>query len=152
MKRKTPKLPPGTGLRPGEWSFPPDIFWITPDGVLIEVIGHLTAMQAHPDTFGFVAAPEGKREIDTAFQSLFESGWVRGRFSDGTFFFQMGRPRGSSLGGSHSLVVEYASHTNRVMVDFQPPYPPQDFTTKDFIEQRFPASWGINPSRRGRSK
>lgn len=152
MTRKTPKPPPGTGLRPEEWIFPPDVLWITPDGVLIEVIGHLTAMQAHPETFSLPAAPTSKRDIDDAFQSLFASGWVRGRFSDGTFFFQMGRPRGSSLGGTHALVVEYARHASRVVVDFLPPYPPQDFTAKDFIEQRFPISWGINPPRRGRSK
>lgn len=152
MKRKTPKPPPGTGLRPEDWDFPPDVFWITPDGVLIEVIGHLTAIQASPETFGLVVAPETKRGISDVFQSLFSDGWVRGRFSGETFFFQMARPRGSSLAGAHALVVQYAGHGIRVVVDFDPPYFPQEFLVKDFVAQKFPASWGINPGRRRKGK
>jgi len=131
------------------YDFPPDIFWLSPDGDAYEVIGHLTAIQAHPEIFG-VDAPKTKKEIDAVFSELFEDGWVRGRFSDRTFHFQMGRPRGLSLSAAHAIVLKCQKHATDVSIDFAPgaPWPPKDFSVDDFIEQKFPQSWGINPPRR----
>lgn len=131
------------------YKFPPDIFWLSPDGGIYEVIGHLSAIQARPELFGLAASPKTRAEIGKAFGSLFEQGWVRGRFSDGTFYFQLERPRGLSLAAAHALVLKYKSHAKEVSVDFSPgPWRPKDFTAEDFIDQKFPQAWGINPPRR----
>jgi len=131
------------------YDFPPDIFWISPDGHVIEVIGHLTALKAHPELFGFSRPPETKKDADDYFRTLFEAGWVRGRFSDATFHFQMERPRGLSLGGAYDLVVRYADQTDRVVIDFtSPKYRGEDFTRDEFLAQKFPGAWGINPPKR----
>jgi hypothetical protein len=131
------------------YEFPPDIFWISPDGGVYEVIGHLTAIQAKPELFELPSSPKTRAEVDRAFSALFEQGWVRGRFSDGTFYFQMGRPRGLSLAAAHGLVLKFQAQAKEVSVDFAPgPYRPKDFSVEDFIDQKFPQAWGINPPRR----
>jgi hypothetical protein len=132
------------------WDFPPDIFWITPDGGVIDVIGHLTALQGHPETFGLHASPRTKREVDDAFRYLWERGWVRGRFSGGTFSFQMERPRGIPLGNSFNLVLKFEDQATGVEVAFSDPEYAQMgkwMTAEDFLAQKFPVSWRINPMR-----
>ena len=149
---KKPRKPPGTVPRPGQFDWPPDIFWISPDGAVIEVIGHLTAMQARPDTFGLIGPPQTREEIDAAFQELFGRGWVRGRWSDGAFSLQMERPRGVPMGNAHELVLRFAAHAQEVDVDFADPRfarMSKRMSATDFIEQRFPLAWRLNP-RRGR--
>ena len=142
-------FPKGTTPRKS-WDFPPDIFWITPDGVAIDIIGHVTAMQAHPETFGLDRGPVSKKEIDEAFHGLWAAGWVRGRFSDGTFYFQMERPRGVPMGNAHELVLRFARYAKEVDVDFfDPRYArmAKRMSAADFMEQRFPIAWGLNPRR-----
>lgn len=149
MKKK--KLPPGTSRAPFE--FPPDIFWISPDGVVISVIGHLTALRQSPWTFGFSFAPETKEEIEGAFRAVLGGGWVRGRFSSGVTSFHMERPRGTPLGNAHDFVLRFKSHITIVEVDFYDPAwfkAAKDFDVDDFLDQKFPLSWGINPGRRRR--
>lgn len=144
-----PNYPKGTTPQK-RWSFPPDIFWITPDGVVINVIGHLTAIQGRPETFGLHASPVTKRQIDEAFLDLWASGWVRGRFSSGTFSFQMERPRSTPLGNAFNVVLEFQDHAEEVEVSFSDPeYAPmaKSMTAKDFLLQKFPGSWRINPRR-----
>jgi len=148
MGKKKPKRPPGTTPRPGRWEWPPDVFWISPNGAVIEVIGHLTALQARPETYGLPAAPQTRAEIDVAFSDLFMLGWVRGRFADDTFHFQMGRPRGTPMGNAYYLALKFAEQMGRVDIDFADPAYARmamALSAKDFLAQRFPASWGFNP-------
>jgi hypothetical protein len=144
-----PNYPKGTTPRKS-WDFPPDIFWITPDGVAIDIIGHVTAMQARPETFGLHKSPTTKKEIDDAFRGLWAAGWVRGRFSDGTFYFQMERPRGKPLGNCFEMVLQFKSDAESVEISFaDPEFEPmgKSMTAEEFLDQKFPTSWRINPGR-----
>lgn len=126
--------------------FPPDIFWISPNGKVRDVIGHLTSLQAHPDAYGLPAAPETSEDIDTALCCLFEQGWVRGRYSSGTFSFQMERPRGTPMGNAFDLVFVYEAQAKEVDVDFWDPAfrrMAKSMPAKDFMAQKFPARWGL---------
>lgn len=141
----------GTEPRPEDWNWPPDIFWISPDGTVIEVIGHLTAIQAKPRTFGLERSPVSKKEIDAVFLDLWSRGWVRGRFSDGKFSFQMERPRGDSVAAAFDLVMKFKNHTKWVDVDFSDPQYGRmstEMKAQRFLGRKFPTSWGLNP--RGR--
>lgn len=145
------RLPFGANPRPDEWTWPPDIFWITPEGVVVEVIGHMTAMQAHPETFGLDRAPTSKRDVDLAFLDLWSRGWVRGRFSDGKFSFQMERPRGLSLSACYDLVLKFEKQADWVDIDFSDHACARMSTgmhAKDFLQQKFPTSWRLNPRSR----
>lgn len=149
--RGKPKRPVGTTPRPERFVYPPDIFWISPDGAVVEVIGHLTAIQAQPETFGLAAAPRTRAEIDESFRELFEGGWVRGRYSDGAFDIQLDRPRGGPLGNAYDLVARFARFAQRVNVDFADPRfarAAKEMAAAEFLEQRFPLSWGLNARRR----
>jgi len=144
-----PNLPKGTRLSK-KWDFPPDIFWISPEGVTIDVIGHVTAMQGSPDTFGLPASPVSKKEIDEAFRNLWAGGWVRGRFSSGTFSLQMDRPRGTPLGNAFDMILHFQDHAEEVDISFSDPEfesMGKSMAAKDFLEQRFPTAWRINPGR-----
>lgn len=126
--------------------FPPDIFWISPDGKYRDVIGHLTSIQAHPEAYGLHAAPDGKNEIQEALDTLFEQGWVRGRYSQGTFSFQMERPRGTPMGNAFDLVFLFEAHAKEVDVNFWDAAfkrMGKSMTAKEFISQKFPARWGL---------
>lgn len=141
--------PKGTTPRKS-WEFPPDIFWITPDGVVIDIIGHVTAMQAHPETFGLDKAPTSRWEINEAFRVLWADGWVRGRFSGGTFHFQMERPRGKPLGNCFEMVLQWQEDARDVEIAFsEPEFEPmgKSMTADDFLAQKFPMAWRINPGR-----
>lgn len=137
--------------RPEDWEWPPDIFWISPEGAVIPVIGHLTAIQAQPDTFDLAAAPRTRAEIDAAFRELLGRGWVRGRWSDGRFFFQMDRPRGVPLGNAFALALKFPAHTREVAVEFVDPRferMSEEMSGQNFLEKKFPLAWGLNPRRR----
>lgn len=138
--------------KPDAWEgYPPDIFWITPDGKVMDVIGHLTSMQSDPDTFGLAASPETKEEIEEAFEHLWTQGWVRGRFSDGTFSFQMERPRGLPMGNAYDLVVLHKPHAKKVEVEFADPAAwkmRKNFEADEFLAQKFPGSWGLGSKKR----
>lgn len=131
------------------FEFPPDIFWIPPNGEFIDIIGHVTSIQGHPEKYGFHAPPETKEEIDEALAYLFQEGWVRGRFSSGEFHFQMERPRGLPMGNAYDLVCRFQDQTLEVDVDFwDPAYKmlTKKMTAKEFLAQKFPARWGLGPS------
>lgn len=126
--------------------FPPDIFWIRPDGFVYNVIGHLTGIKGKPEKYGLHSAPEGKAEEERALDGLFREGWVRGRFSDGTFSFQMERPRGTPMGNAHKLVLEFADQAKEVAVDFwDPSYAKlaKTIPAHEFVNQKFPSRWGL---------
>lgn len=130
----------------GPYQWPPDIFWISPDGKVREVIGHLTSLQAHPEAYGLTHPPVMKDEADDAFAFLFSEGWVRGRYSSGTFSFQMERPRGLPMGNAHAMVLLFEEHTKKVDVDYwlsEFRKYGKDITAREFLEQRFPSSWGL---------
>lgn len=135
LRKKTPKI-----------SFPPDIFWISPEGKVRDIIGHVTAIQGHPEKYGFHAAPETPDEINGVLNILFIEGWVRGRFSSGVFSFQMERPRGTPMGNAYDLVVRFQEWVESVEIDFWD----QDFKSmaksmpgKEFLSQKFPVRWGL---------
>lgn len=131
-----PKLPP----------FPPDIFWISPEGKVRDVIGHLSSLQAHPEAYGLHVAPETKEDINDALNYLFEAGWVRGRYSSGTFSFQMERPRGTPMGNAFDLVCVFEKSAKEVEVDFWHPDAQRlgkSMSAKEFLAQKFPARWGL---------
>ena len=147
MGRKKEKLPKG-------FEFPPEIFWITPDGGVLSIIGHLSAMQGRPSTFGLASSPETHAEIEDAFAKLFSEGWVRGRWSlvDQVASFHMERPRGGPMGNAYDFVVKYAAYIDKVEIDFADPSwfkAARDFPKEQFLGQMFPVSWGLNPKRKG---
>jgi hypothetical protein len=126
--------------------FPPDIFWISPEGKVRDVIGHVTSIQGHPEVYGFHTAPETPEDIDEALNHLFAEGWVRGRFSSGVFSFQMERPRGTPMGNAYDLVCVFQKEVREVEVDFwNPSYKAmaKSMSAKEFLEQRFPVRWGL---------
>lgn len=135
-KRRASKLP----------AWPPDIFWISPEGKVRSVIGHLTSLQAKPESYGLPAAPRSPQEIEEAFGSLFAQGWVRGRFAAGVMSFQMERPRGLPMGNAHAMVELYQDEVRRVEIDFwleEAMRFAKDMSASDFLAQRFPAVWGL---------
>jgi hypothetical protein len=140
--------------RAGHWDLPPDVFWISPEGEVIEVIGHLTEIMEAPERFGLAAAPSTKEEADRTFAELMEQGWVRGRLSGSTFNFHILEPRTDALAASQAFVSRYAGHGRWVVVDFwRPIKPPAPFTVRDFVEGRWPAAWaryGVNAKERRR--
>jgi len=132
--------------KPGRYDFPPDIFWISPEGLIRSVIGHLTALRAHPERYGLHLAPRTEEEVQSAMDRLFSEGWVRGRFSHGVFSFQMDRPRGVPMGNAYDLVLKYADDAREVDVDFWiPRYSglAKTLPAKEFMQQRFPARWDL---------
>lgn len=137
---------------PAAWTdYPPDIFWITPDGKVMDVIGHLTAMQGDPEAFGLASSPVEKDEVDDAFGQLWSQGWVRGRFSDGTFSFQMERPRGLPMGNAYDMVATYRPHVKEIEVEFADPSAwkmRKNFTAEEFLAQKFPGAWGLGSKKR----
>ncbi len=132
-------------------AWPPDIFWISPEGKVLDVIGHVTSIQAKPEVYGLPATPETTVEIDQALAGLFEAGWVRGRFSHGVMSFQMERPRGLPMGNAHALVLLYQGQVKRVEVDFwlvDFVRLANDLQADDFLAQRFPAHWGLGRAKK----
>lgn len=145
--------PPQTRHRPAQWAFPPDIFWISPAGQVIEGIGHLSMMQGSPEAFGMMESPQTPSEIDQAFRRLWTEGWVRGRFADPMWSFHMGRPKGDSLAVAQALVRKYRAHGKYVEVDFALSSDRgQTFTVADFLDERWPSGWRLNPSRRRKAR
>ena len=145
MAKRSKKAPAET------WEFPPDIFWITPDGVVKDVIGHLTEMQANPDLFGLPASPETKEEVDAAFASVFGDGWVRGRTEDGLLNIQMERPRGLPMGNAFDMALKFRSQLTDVAVEFYDPIywkHRKRMTIDEFLSQKFPLSWGLGSKKR----
>jgi hypothetical protein len=146
MGKKKEKLPK-------EFEFPPEIFWIKPDGKVIPVIGHLTAIQQRPKFFGFMESPTSAGDADFSFGSLFGDGWVRGRFSlvDGVASFHMARPASAPVANARAFVLKYAAFIQKVEVDFYDPAffkAARDFTKNEFAEGAFPEWWQLNPKRR----
>lgn len=135
--------------RQRSFKFPPDIFWIAPNGDARDIIGHVTSIQAHPEAYGFHDAPQTKEEIDEALTYLFQEGWVRGRFSSGRFSFQMERPRGTPMGNAHDLVLRFQDQAVEVEVDFWDPkfkLMAKSMTAEEFLSQKFPSRWGLGRS------
>ena len=118
------------------------------------MVGHKTDIERSPATFGLDFAPTTKADLDRAFHDLWARGWVRGRFSveSATISLQPGRPTREALHGSQELVGRFAEHIRWVQVDFGVDGEPATFTLDEFMEGRWPSSWGkygANP-RRGR--
>lgn len=137
--------------RASEHRYPPDVFWIKDDGTVMEVVGHYTAMQADPEAFGLHAAPHSKREIDEAFEALFDMGWVRGRMDGATLHVQMGRPRGRCLAAILAFILKYPpGQIEWVNVDFADvrfARASKEISAEDFVDQKFPGMWLENPRR-----
>lgn len=119
------------------WDFPPDVFWISLQGEVVEVVGHLTEIMEAPGKFGLAAAPASREEADRAFADLLAQGWVRGRRSGATFHFHILEPRTDALAVSQAFVRRFAGHGRWVVVDFwRPIKPPAPFTVRSFVEGR----------------
>lgn len=133
------------------WDFPPDIFWITPDGVVKDVIGHLTEMQANPELFSLPSSPETKEEVDAAFETVFSDGWVRGRTEGELINFQMERPRGLPMGNAFDMALKYRNMLSEVAVEFYDPVywkHRKKMSIDHFLNQKFPGSWGLGSKKR----
>lgn len=140
---------------PKAFDFPPEIFWIKPDGRVLPVIGHLTAIQQRPSLFGFKESPTSAGDVDFSFGLLFEDGWVRGRFNlpDGVASFHMARPASVPVANARAYVLKYAAFIQKVEVDFANASffkAARDFTKEEFAEGRFPEWWQVNPKRKRR--
>lgn len=148
---KKRKPTPRNAPKGDPWAFPPDIFWLGPEGQVYSIVGHWTDLKLHPDRYGLPAPPETEEEIELAFSRLLEEGWVRGRFSAGTFYFQMDRPRGAPMRLAHELAMRYQAFTKRVEVDFAHPsfaYLSDELSGIDFLEVNFSKRWGLGSPRR----
>lgn len=121
---------------PFEWAWPPEVFWLSPCGEVVEIIGHLTAMRENPERFGLPSPPRTKREIDEAFRFLWAHGWIRGRFSSGTFWFHLDRPRPDALARARILVSKFARFVDRVDIDFAEAWPARTLKSADFLDDR----------------
>jgi hypothetical protein len=130
---------------------PPDIFWVAPDGSVIEGIGHLTMIRQSPELFDVPAPPRTRAEADAAFGSLLRDGWVRGRYSltDKRIDAQIGEASRTPISNLYDFVLRYAEHVETVRVDATwPRLDFQDFTAEEFLAGKFPARWHMNPRRR----
>lgn len=142
-----------TKRRPAQWVFPPDIFWISPMGQVIEGIGHLSMIQGAPKAFGFYESPQSPEEIDQAFTQLWRDGWVRGRFAAPMWSFHMEKPRQDALAVAQGLVRKFRAHGKYVEVDFAlSPNRGQTFTVEDFLAEKWPSAWRLNPARRRKAR
>lgn len=136
MKKKMPK----------PYEFPPDIFWISPQEKLMNIIGHVTDIKAKPEKYGFHAAPETKEEVEEYLAKLFEDGWLRGRFYAGKFEFQMERPRSLPMQHAYNLVEKWRDSASRVVIDFWlPQFAPlgKEMDSEDFLAVKIPTTWGL---------
>lgn len=111
MTRKTRKT--------RKWEFPPDIFWITPDGEVRDIIGHLTDMQQSPEAYGLMFPPQTRAEIDFAFQTLFTDSWVRGRYSmqKRQAFFEIWAINQTAVDSILEFLAYYHRHIKTIMVE-----------------------------------
>ena len=128
------------------YEFPPDIFWVSPEGKLLNAVGHVTDIKAKPEKYGFHAAPENKEQIEEYLACLFEAGWLRGRFYSGKFEFQMERPRSIPMEHAYLLVEKYRFQTTKVIVDFWLPEFVdfrKEMTAEDFLALKLPTTWGL---------
>lgn len=109
----------GKKYKQDRWVFPPDIFWITPDGEIREIIGHLTAMQQAPEAYGFMFPPHTKDEIDYAFSTLFRNSYVRGRYSmqSEQAFFEVWAINRTVIDSILEFLSSYQNHIRAVMVE-----------------------------------
>jgi hypothetical protein len=136
--------------RKRRFEFPPDVFWIKPNGQVMPVIGHLTAMQAKPEDFGLPAAPTSDETIDKAFTELWEEGWTRGRYGDGVLHIQMGEPAKTQMEYVRGLVEKHADQVSEVDVDFAHPVywrMGKVLSATAFVQERWPIVWGLGNSR-----
>lgn len=116
--------------------FPPDIFWISPEGEVLNVIGHVSSIQVKPKAYGLRVGPKDLNEIESVFNHLSKQGWVRGRYNSGTFSFQIDRPREIQLANAVDLVYRFQAQAKDVRVDFLDPTfkrKGKSISAKDFL-------------------
>lgn len=136
MKKKSPK----------PYEFPPDIFWISPEGKLMNVVGHVTDIKAKPEKYGFHDAPGTNEEIQEYLGCLFQTGWLRGRHYAGKFEFQMERPRSIPMEHAYTLVEKWRAHASKIVIDFWLPEfvnSRKEMTSEDFLALKIPTTWGL---------
>jgi branched-subunit amino acid aminotransferase/4-amino-4-deoxychorismate lyase len=134
-------------MKKSRYDFPPDVFWISPQGKVFDVVGHLSAIQERPQRFGFYFPPQTHQEIDKAFTSLLEQGWVRGRCSGDTAYFQILTATPESIGLIQDLVLSYRENVKNIAVETLDPMRAWEFNFSDFIGHRFPSVWQLNPKK-----
>ncbi len=152
-KRQRPARRPDPS--PMWFDFPPDIFWLTPEGAPVMGLGHISMIQRSPEAFGFHSPPETKGEQDAAITELLGGGWVRGRYTGDRFYFEMDRPRATPMKVAYDVVLRFERHGQDVVVDFPPPYTGfggKPVLVKDFLDQKFPIAWGLNPRPKRRKR
>lgn len=128
------------------FEYPPDVLWINPEGKVIPVIGHVTVIQEDPDKFGLSVSPITKEDINRALSDLFEASWARGRVESEGFRFQILHPASVALHNVYSFVWLWRNYTKKVSLDFWDPMVWKMAKTMDveeFLEKRYPASWGL---------
>lgn len=115
------------------WEFPPDIFWISPDGEIRDIVGHLSAVQQDPASYGFHFPPQTTEEINHVFTTLLMNRWVRGRFSSGQAYFQIWTVNRPALDSIAEFVRMFQSHIKLVAVEQVYPNRVWESTPKAFL-------------------
>jgi hypothetical protein len=130
------------------WKFPPEVFWITPDGEVRDIIGHLTAMQEDPASYGFSFPPITKSEISRAFDALLLNRWVRGRLNGDKALFQVWSANNTTIGNIAGFLMLYRPHIKTVVIETGNPYRIWELKPIDIIEDRVL----FNPKKKTRKK
>jgi len=71
---------------------PPEGLWISPKGRKIPVVEHMLAVHNYPEEFGLSrrdVAGASIPALTTICQNLIRRGWVRFRYTDGTYSFEV---------------------------------------------------------------
>ena len=119
-----------------DWEFPPDIFWITPDGETMDIVGHLSAIQQDPGAYGFHFPPQTAEEINHVFTTLLRDNWVRGRFSSGEAYFQIWTINKPVLDSIVEFVSKFYGQIKLVAVEQVYPNRIYESTPKAFLSDR----------------
>jgi len=135
-----------------KWVFPPHVFWISPQGEVLDIIGHLTAIQHDPHEFNLTYPPQTESEIDEAFDYILKEGWIRGRVSEPNVYFYFYRLSRNVLQNITDFLLFYQVPEMWVAnFDFHQPTHkamPISIPVRDFLEGRYPSYWERNPKKR----
>ena len=132
------------------WDFPPDVFWITPEGKVIEVIGHLTAIRSDPEFFGFAFPPRTESEVDKVFMELLTDHWIRGRVSGNKVYFQVGAVNRRVMDIIIEFLMAFRDHIDNVIIESAyPVWRSWELPIEDILEDRYPVAWRLNPKKKG---
>lgn len=75
------------------WSLPVEGLWVSPSGEMRDVNEHLLALKEDPEWFNLSNVPNSIDELRKLAENLIANGWVRYRYLDGVYNFEVDNAR-----------------------------------------------------------